>query len=277
MFFRKKKKTKALFVSLIGVVLIGAWYSSIEADPKAVYPEHLQTAHAQINGNDIAITNVRNSVYRTKDDFDVHYEIRNYNLNELKTVDMIVNYWGIESIAHTFLSFGFSDGQYLSVSIGIRPEVGEEFDLFKGFYKQYELIYEWADERDLIRLRTNYRGEEAYLYRSTLPPQKVQALFLSMLKRTNRLHRKQEFYNTLLESCTNTIGDHLTNDQIYDIPFYKRRILSGDIDRRMYKEGVMMTFDMPFADLRKKSYIVERAKAADKDMDFSKKIRTHLN
>jgi len=255
----QKKKTKALFKSLVGYIFILIWFSSIKVNPDAVYPEHLQTTHAEIKGNRVVIHKVRNNNYRTRDDFDVHYETREYDLNNLKTVDLLVNYWGIEAVAHTFLSFGFTDGQYISVSIGIRPEVGEEYGMLKGFFKQFELIYEWADERDLIRLRTNYRGEEAYLYRVELPPEKVQTLFLSMLRRTNRLHQKPEFYNTLFQSCTNTIGDHIINEGIYDIPFYKRRFLSGDIDQRMYKEGLLMTFDLPFKELRQKANIVERA------------------
>ena len=113
---------------------------------------------------------------------------------------------GQDAVAHTFLSFGFSDGRYLSVSVEIRPEVGESYGMLDGFFKQYELIYIWGDERDLVRTRTNYWNEDAYLYRSSLSEDKIQRLFISMLERTNSLYKNPEFYNTLTESCTSSVA-----------------------------------------------------------------------
>jgi len=196
-------------------------------------------------------------------------------MSTLQTVDIFINYWGMESIAHAFLSFGFSDGRYLPISIEIRPEVGEEYGLLNGFFKQYELLYLWADERDLVLTRTNVREEDAYLYRVNLKPPNVRKLFISMINRTNNLYEKPDFYNTLFESCTNTIGDHVINEHIVDLPFWKRRFLSGDVDQRMYKLGLLDTAQ-PFSALRQKANINERAKAADRDPHFSSKIRTHL-
>ena len=181
----------------------------------------------------------------------------------------------MEAIAHTFVSFGFADGRYLPVSIEIRPEVGEAYGMLEGFFKQYELIYIWGDERDLIRSRTNYRKEDAYLYRVNMTPENIQKLFVSMLMRTNSLHEAPQFYNTLFESCTNTIGDHLKAAKIMEIPFWKRRVRTGDIDRRLYHDGLLDT-SVPFDELRKAAHVNQRAQAADHALDFSKLIRTHL-
>ena len=52
----------------------------------------------------------------------------------------------------------------MAVSIETRKERGEEYSAFKGSFKQFELAYVIADERDLIGLRTNHRGEDVYLY-----------------------------------------------------------------------------------------------------------------
>ena len=75
-----------------------------------------------------------------------------------------------DAIAHIMLSFGFAGRDYVTISIETRKEVGESYDTIRGFFRQYELIYIVGDERDLIRLRTNYRKnppEDVYLYRTT--------------------------------------------------------------------------------------------------------------
>jgi hypothetical protein len=270
------KKTRALVVTLTGVIAISAGFNSIEPKKDGVYPEELTMPRAAVSGDKVTFYNVRNCEYRAKDDFDVRYEDRTYDLSKLKTLDILVNFWGIDFAAHTFLSYGFSDGQYLTVSIEIRPEAGEGYGALTGLYKQYEIIYIWSDERDLIRKRTNYLGEDVYLYRADFTPGKVKRLFMDMIARTNSLYESPEFYNTAIESCTNTIGDHIVRTGIKELPFWKRRLLTGSVDRRLYNEGWLVTNGKPFPELRRSALINDRAITADRDSDFSKRIRTHL-
>jgi hypothetical protein len=65
------------------------------------------------------------------------------------------------------VSFGFEGKDYLAISIETRKERGESYSTIAGFFKQYEQVYIVADERDLIRVRTNYRQpqEDVYIYR----------------------------------------------------------------------------------------------------------------
>ncbi len=158
----------------------------------------------------------------------------------------------------------------------MRPEIGKAYDMFQGFFKQYQLIYIWGDERDLVRTRTNYRKETAYLYRTTFSPDETKKMFLSMMQATNSIYLKPQFYNTLTHSCTNTLGNHIIATKIRPIKIWERRFLTGDVDRRMYKNGLIEKQGVPFAQLRKEASIDSRAIAADKDQNFSRKIRTHL-
>ena len=270
-----KKRARAFLISLLGYCVIVAWFGSIKPEEGGLFPPELAMPHAKIEGDKLTMYNVRNCNYRTKDDFDVKYETRTYDLRDIQSVDMLVNYWGIESVAHTFLSYGFSDGRYLCVSVEIRPEVGQSYGELKGLFKQYQLIYIWADERDLIRLRTNYKGEDVYLYRTRFSHPEVKKLFLSMVESTNAIYKEPFFYNTATHSCTNTIGHHINASGIYKIPWYKRRLLTGTVDERAYDADAFIT-SMPFAEFRKDALIDDRARAADKNPDFSKKIRTHL-
>jgi hypothetical protein len=270
-----KKKYAGLLISLLGFVAVARGFGSIQPKANAQYPPELTLPDAEFRGDNVTIYNVRNCSYRSPNDFDVRYETRTYDLNDLKTLDVMVNYWGMDLIAHTFLSFGFSDGRYIAVSVEIRPEIGKAYDMLQGFFKQYNLIYIWADERDLVRLRTNYKKEDVYLYRTTLSPENVRKMFVSMLETTHAMAGKPQFYNTATNSCTNTLGNHLIAAKIAKIPFWKRRFLTGDVDRRMYNDG-LLDRSVPFPELRREANIDDRAQKADQDSDFSEKIRTHL-
>ena len=272
-----RKKFRALIFSLLAFLAVVFWFNSIKPPQHGVYPPELAIASVHFNGDIVTVSGVRNCDYRTKDDFDVRYETRTYNIRDLRTLDVMVNYWGMSAIAHTFLSFGFSDGRYLSVSVEIRPEVGEAYGMLDGLFKQYELIYIWGDERDLVRLRTNYKGEDVYLYRASWTPEIIRKLLVTMLKRTQAISATPMFYNTATHSCTNTIGNDMIAAKIAQIPWYKRKLLTGDVDRRLYTSGILDTQGKPFEALRKESLINDRAKLADKDSDFSLKIRTHLS
>ena len=270
-----RSKKWAVFLPLVAFLIVLAYEWQIQPKTNAHYPpEVAQTAYAEFQGDRVTIHNIRNADYRTVDDFDVHWKTRDYELKDLQTLDVFVNYWGMDAIAHIFVSFGFTGGRYLAVSIEFRPEIGETYGTFNGLFKQYEIIYVWADERDIARLRTNYRKEDVYLYRTALSPEKVRRLFVSMLERTNALHRKPEFYNTVTESCTNTIGDHIIQAKVFGLPFWERRILTGATDRRLYDRGLLETFGRSFPELRVQSKINAKAQAADQSPDFSKKIRS---
>lgn len=271
-----RRKRLALISSLFAFLAVALWFSFIKPPVNAVYPPELEMAQVDLDGDLVTIRGVRNCNYRAKDDFDVRYETRTYDIKDLNTLDVMVNYWGMNAVAHTFLSFGFSNGEYLAVSIEIRPQAGRSYGMFKGLFKQYELIYIWADEKDIVRLRTNFKDEDVYLYRVSWPSEIIRKLFISMLKRTEALYLTPDFYNTLTHSCTNTIVDDAVRADIAYIPWYRRHILTGNIDRHMYVLKDIRTYGESFEELRRESLINDRAKAADKDMDFSVRIRTHL-
>jgi len=267
----------AVILPVAGYLCVLSYEWHIQPKTDAVYqPQVERAAYAKVQGDTIVFHNVRNSTYRTVDDFDAHYETREYDLKRLRTLDLFLNYWGVDNVAHVFISFGFTDGRYLAVSVEYRPEVGEKYGTFNGLFKQYELIYVWSDERDVARLRTNYRKENVYLYRMKLTPEQVQKLFLAMIKRTNAIQEKPEFYNTITDSCTSSIANHIIQEQVVKVPFWKRRILNGTLDRRMYQEGFLERYGRSFSELRTQSNVDARAQAADQAADFSARIRSHL-
>ena len=233
---------------------------------------------ATIDGDRVHITGVRNFEYRSVNDFTVRHEEREVQLSHLTAIDFFVSYWSKGLIGglvgHTFLSFIFDNASPLSVSIETRPEVGEGFNPLASLFKQFELIYVVGDERDLVRVRTNFREETVYLYRLNTSPDDARRLFMVYLKRINELADQPEFYHLLSNSCTINIiryANAAGRRGRFDI----RHLLNGLIDSYLYHSGRVDT-TLPFDELRRRSQINEAAQAANDAPDFSERIRASL-
>ncbi len=197
------------------------------------------------------------------------YDTRTYRLDQLASVDMITSYWSSEAIAHVFLSFGFANRQYLAISIEIRRMKGQEYSSLAGFFRQYELFYVAADERDLIGQRVNARHERVYLYRLTITPEQREALLRSYLQRMQALAVAPEFYHTATNNCTTNIVAH-ANAGAKLLPFSWKVLFAGYADNYAYQLG-LLDRTMAFADLKAASRI-NPTKAIEDD-NFSSRIR----
>jgi hypothetical protein len=274
----RDRRAPVVFVVLfLGVV---AWWLSISPSHDRPWrPDVAVMPRAMIDGDRVRITGVRNFEYRSLNDFTVRYEEREVQLSHLTGVDFFVSYffvshWSGELVGHTFLSFMFDNAQPLSISIETRPEVGEGFNPVASLFKQFELIYVVGDERDLVRVRTNYRKETVYLYRLNSSPDSVRRLLMVYLKRIDELADRPEFYHLLSNSCTINIiryANAAGRRGRFDI----RHLLNGLIDSYLYHSGRIDT-TLPFDELRRRSRINEAAQAADDAPDFSERIRAAL-
>ena len=225
----------------------------------------------------MTIHNIRNYDYRTETDFTPRYYDKTFDLRQLDSVDVIATYWMGDAIAHVFLSFGFSGKDFLAISIETRRERGESYSTIAGFFKQYELFYVVGDERDLIRLRTNYRKdppEDVYLYRSRAPADNARRLFLDYIREINSLAEKPEFYNALTTNCTTSILTHTRVNQ-GNLPLSWKVLLSGYVPLYLYERAAIDT-SLPFEELKRRSLINAAAQAADTAPDFSQRIRAKL-
>lgn len=260
---------------LVAFVVLVAWWNTIApSNDRQWQPEVARLAYATIDGDLVTVHNIRNFDYRTETDFTPAYYDRTFDVRKLRSVDLIAVYWMGPAIAHTFVSFGFEGGDYLAVSIETRKEQGEGYSTIKGFFKQFELYYVVADERDVIRVRTNYRKnptEDVYVYRIKGPVESARRLFLEYMRKLNELKDRPRFYNTLLHNCTTTIWLN-TRINPGHLRFSWKLLASGYVPEYLYEAGRLDT-SLPFEELRKRSLVNARAQAADQDPDFSAKIR----
>jgi hypothetical protein len=264
----------ALGVTL-GVAVVALWWLRIpprnERDwqPDVAYP-----AEVHFEGSRVTIENVRNFHYRSETDYDEVWETRSYDLDRLKGVDMFFSFWGPTLIAHTIVSWEFEDAPPLAISIETRKEKGEAYSAVLGFFRQFELYYVVADERDVVGLRTNHRGEHAFLYRVRMPVEVARELLVDYLEVIERLAHHPRWYNAFAQNCTTTIRVHLKHVGVARALNW-RLFANGYLDELMYERGTIDT-SLPLAELRRRSEITEKAKAAGSAADFSRRIREGL-
>jgi hypothetical protein len=273
LFLRPKRKGVVVSLGLFAVVLIG-WFSMEPSNDRNWQPDVAVLPYATFNGDMVTLHNIRDCDYRNENDYTVRHYDKTFNLNKLRSVDLFLVYWGSPLIAHTMLSFGFDGDSYLCISIETRKEVGEEYSSLKGFFRQYELTYVVADERDVVRLRTNYRNEDVYLYRLKARFETKRKVFLDYLRQVNRLKDRPEWYNALTSNCTTNIRGH-TAPYNPDAKLDWRILINGHVDEFVYEQGALDQ-SLPFPELKARSHINAPGKAADQDPAFSREIRKGL-
>ena len=258
-----------------GFAIVLAWWLTLQPSNDRLWqPDVVETAWAEINGDDVTIHNVRNCDYRTATDFAPRWDTRKIRLSQITGMDVAINYWGSPWIAHPIVSFQFADALPLCFSIETRKTIGQTYSALRGFYRQYTLIYVVADERDVIRLRSNYRDEDVYLYHTLASPAQARGRFLEYINTINTLRDHPRWYNAVDDNCTTAIRNQRAVKQ--RAPWDWRMLLNGKADELLYERHAIATGGLPFAELKQRSLIDDRARSADRDPDFSRAIREGL-
>jgi hypothetical protein len=248
------------------------WLTQTPRNQRDWQPDVARTASAQIDGDLVTLSNVRNFEYRSETDFTPRWETRQVRLSQLTGVDIAVTYWGSPWMAHPVVSFQFADAPPVCFSIETRKENGEAYSAIGGIYRQYELIYIVADERDVVRLRSNIReGEEVFLYRTAIPVEKARQRFLEYLAALNSLQQNPRWYNAVTTNCTTSIrAQHPADERL---PWDWRILVNGKADECMFERSAWVTGGLPFTEFKRRSLINPQARREAANEDFSRAIR----
>ena len=277
LFLRRWRRRALLAYGALFALVLWRWEAIEPSNDRDWQPETARLAWASVDGERVTLHDIRNFDYRTETDFTPAYYDKTFDLSGLDSVDLVASYWMGPAIAHVFLTFGFGGKDYVAISIEARKERSEGYSTVAGFFRQYELYYVVADERDVIRLRTNYRRdppEDVYLYRLRGTKEAARRLFLEYVSAINRLKERAQFYNTLTTNCTSNIWLH---SQVIPehLPYSWKLLASGHVPELLYENGKVDT-SLPLPELQRASLINPRAIAADKAQDFSRRIREGL-
>lgn len=267
--------------TLIGFLMVFAgiavWWLAIPAsNGRKWQPDVAVLPYASIQGDRVTIHNIRSLQYRTEADYEVRHYDKTFDLDRLDAVDLLAVYWMGDAIAHVMISFGFQEKDFVTFSIETRKEQGEGYSTLKGFFKQYELTYVVGDERDLVRVRTDYRNppEDVYLYRLKMSPENARRFFMEYLRQINSMKETPEWYNTLTTNCTTNVVRHVRAFG-GQARYTWKVLLSGYAPQYAYELGALDT-TIPFEELRRRSHINPKSRAVGDAPDFSAKIREGL-
>jgi hypothetical protein len=242
---------------------IGNWQGDVD-----------RPAWVEMDGDRMIIHNLRNCDYRTETDYSNCWSDRTVNLSDLRGADLFFTTWGVRWIGHPIVSFQFGDNQHVAFSIEARYKGDQAYSAILGFFRQYELIFVVADERDVIRLRTNFRkDEEVFLYRTSLGPESARAIFLTYVRYLNQLKDHPEWYNALTRNCTTTLDKPISKEVANPQPWNYQFLVNGTLDELLYDRGRLVTDGLSFADLKSRAHINPDARAADNSPEFSALIR----
>lgn len=264
--------------SLAFAALLGWWAQIEPSDSRDWASDVARHLTAEVQGRHVTLHQVRNFDWQREGDPVVRWETRRYDLDQLKSVDLALSYWMGPAIAHTLVSFGFVDAagktDYVAFSVEIRKERDETFSAIAGFFKRFELALVAADERDVLRVRTNVRDEDVHLYRIALPPEAARSLFLAYLEQARDLSARPRFYDTLTANCT-TIVYQMAQRIVGGLPLDWRLLASGYLPEYLAKiDGFSAKQDL--ATLQTAGRITARAIAANADPRFSDRIRQSI-
>ena len=272
----RKYRKPAFILYILSWSLLLFWYASVQPSNHRVWQKDVAILPYVIqNDNNFTFYNIRNFHYRSESDFTPNYYNKSFDLNKLNGVDIVSVYWMGPTVAHVFVSFSFEDGEHLAVSIEIRKEKREGYSMVKGFFRQYELYYVVADERDVIGLRTNYRFdpvEDVYIYPMAGSREDAQKLFLSYVEKINGLKTEPEFYNTLTTNCTTNIWIN-AGSNIQRLPMSWKILVSGYVPEYLHENNRLQSEGMSFKELREHVHVNKRALEVGIVEDFSYYIR----
>lgn len=262
-----------LFAGLLG------WWGSLQPSHERNWiPELARLPQITREGDRLTVTNLRHFRWRDGTDsvFDERWETRSYDLAAIEGIDLFLTYWSGERIAHLILAFPFAGSEPLAISIEVRREKGEDWAALAGFFRNYELAYVAADERDVIGLRSHARGEDVRLFRLRASPQQARDVLLAYAEDINRLAREPRWYNTLTTNCTTLVYQLVAKvapGWQFALPLDPRVVLSGLLPGYLKDIGAVRQ-DLPLNELVRLSKVSGKAKAVPLDSPaFSRAIR----
>ncbi|MGY1459567.1 MULTISPECIES: Lnb N-terminal periplasmic domain-containing protein [unclassified Luteimonas] len=273
-------RQRPLLVSFVaGFAALLAWWFTLSPSHDREWADDVaRLLDAEVRDNRVVLRNVRNFEWRSETDYTQRWETREYDLDRLATADLVLSYWMGPHIAHTLVSFGFEDGSQVVFSAEIRKERQESFSALAGFFRNYEQVLVAADERDIIRTRSNARGEDVFLYRLDAPPEALRGMFLGFVDSANALRLRPAFYNSLTGNCTTVIFD-IARHVAPGLPMDYRLLLSGHFAEYAHDQGGL-TAGYSFDELQERGYINPRALAVPADdpdaAAFSRAIRRQV-
>jgi hypothetical protein len=273
------RELRRSMAALAVTAVVAVWYFGfVTPKPNEEWtPQHDRMPVVTIEGDKVRVSNVRNFTWRTATDFTPGYYDRTYDLNALNSMYYVISpIFDLHAVAHVWVSFGFSDGQFVSISVEARGVKERPYGLFRSMFRQFQLIYVVGDERDIVGLRGNIWQNEVRFYPANTTDERKRALFVDMLKRADALGKHPEFYHLITNNCMNNITYHVHRLRGRPLPNDLMLLFTGFSDQAAYDYGFLDTAGLPFDQAREAYRIDEWMRDTPLDETFSQRLRENL-
>jgi hypothetical protein len=267
-----------LFLVIVGLLAVAGavWLAARRPSNERVWsPDHAVLPTGHFDGSRVRIVGVRNFRYGTDGAVRPAFEDRTYELDRLESVWFVLVPFSARwrAPAHSFVSFGFGDSQFVGISVEARREANERYGVLAGLFRRYELMYVVADERDLLLRRVLHDSNDVYVYPVNASREKAREMFVAMVQRANALAQRPEFYNTAGNNCTSNLVEHVNAIAPGRIPAGWRTLLPGYADEVALELGLIQGSGS-LDEARRRYRVNDRAVRYAHDSAFSRLIRT---
>lgn len=271
-----------IIAALISAVIIvaGSWVVERPSHTRIWRDDYSRVPQVHDVENGYVVENIRNWSYDTVTGEPVVMEWQTATITPetLETVYFVLEpFSSNKAIAHTMLSFHFTDGSAYIVSIEARREIGETYEPIRAaLLPTYEYLFVWTTERDMYGNSQFYAGDELYRYELMLTPEQERYVLQAMLAETKDIAARPRWYNTLFANCTNVLADVLNKTYPGALPWHYARVMPGFSEEYLYKRGYFDT-SRSLEELTEQGYLSSHIEVAYKEHnpdEFSRTLTT---
>ena len=266
-----------LIFSIALILILKRHFAMSPSNERSWVNDNERLATIESEGDIALFRNVRDFNWRTTKDYDERWIDVKVDLSKVTKIWFVLEYFSPErrEMAHTILSYEFEDGRRLACSIEVRKKKGVSYDPLKGIFRTYELIYVWGTERDIIGVRSRCRlKSKTHLFEGVvLGPGNERRMLESYIKRTNKLADEPEWYNTLTNTCTTNIVNHVNEVYPGRVPWALGVLMPGLSPKMLLRKNLVKTTG-GLKETMDLSVIDELSGEWDSSVDFGDWIRS---
>jgi hypothetical protein len=243
-----------LGVLVTGVCGFGLWLTSRQPTLTRTWADdHEQLVSVERQGETVQLRNVRAFSYALDSTVTRRWVDRKIRIDQADRAWYVLVPLSdaIRAPAHSFVSFGFGDSLTLSISVEGRRELGEEYSVWWGLLRSFELTYVVADESDHIGRRSVLSSRPIYRLPIKGTPDGIRAVLSDMLSRASALGTAPEFYNTAWNNCTSNLVAHVNKVTPTRLPGAIASLFPGYADDVVAQLGLVAD-PVPPSELRRR-------------------------
>lgn len=235
----------------------------------------------ELEENNISLLDLRNFGYEIGGQQKPAWRTEELDLDDLSEVWFFTEPFARwDAIGHTFISFVFEGetNKTVSVSVEARLEKSERYSGVKGVFNEFELIYVWSTEKDILTRIAVGLENDLYAYRLDATDEQIDKILRHFILRSKELVSTPRFYNTLTSNCTNELAKSVNDAYPGALPWRPYFFLTAEAAEYLHRNNWIYPSDQPFEELKVQSEIGQLVRNLNSlpESEFSEAWRQQL-